>query len=400
MKKDLLFLVHRIPYPPNKGDKIRSYHFLKYLVSEYNVYLGTFIDDPRDWQYTDKLDALCVATHYQGLKPLHAKIKSLQGFITDEALSLPYYKNRAMQHWVEQTIKTHSIKKVLIFSSVMAQFVTPLLQDSNIDMIVDFVDVDSDKWRQYAAKKHGVARWIYQRESSYLFDYEQKIAGQAKSGLFVSEQEADLFKTLAPALSQKIGHINNGVDVDYFSPEQPLTSPYNDDEKALVFTGAMDYWANVDAVIWFATQVFSQLTQDHPNTKFYIVGSKPTKEVEALSKHKNVVVTGAVDDVRPYVAYAALSVAPLRIARGIQNKVLEAMAMGKQVVATSAAMEGIPYDAGLAVSVADDPNVMAKQLDRLLQNNPAIICSEANREFVKTKFSWEQNVRRLSALLE
>lgn len=400
MQKDLLFLVHRIPYPPNKGDKIRSYHFLKYLVSEYNVYLGTFIDDPDDWHYTDKLDALCAKTHYQGLKPLQAKIKSLQSFITGEALSLPYYKNQAMQHWVEQTIKTHSIKKVLIFSSVMAQFVTPLLQDGNIDMIVDFVDVDSDKWRQYAAKKHGVARWIYQRESSCLFDYEQKIAGQAKANLFVSEQEADLFRTLAPALRQKIGHINNGVDIDYFSPEQALTSPYSDNEKVLVFTGAMDYWANVDAVAWFATQVFSQLTKDHPNAKFYIVGSKPTKEVEALSKNKNVVVTGAVDDVRPYVAYATLSVAPLRIARGIQNKVLEAMAMGKQVVATSAAMEGIPYDASLAVSVADDPNVMAKQLDQLLQNNPAIICSEANREFVKTKFSWEQNVRQLSALLE
>lgn len=400
--KDLLFLAHRIPYPPNKGDKIRSYHFLKYLTSKYNVHLGTFIDDPKDWQYTDKLDSLCVETHYVGLNPFQAKIKSLQGLLTAEALSLPYYKNQAMQDWVDNTIKKHSINKVLIFSSVMAQFIIPMLQNGNkhdIEMVVDFVDVDSDKWRQYAAKKKGIARWIYQRESKYLFDYEKKIAEQAKAGLFVSEQEAALFKTLAPTLSEKTGHINNGVDTDYFSPEQTLASPYHDNEEVMVFTGAMDYWANVDAVIWFATNVFSQVIKNYPNVKFYIVGSKPTKEVEELASNKNIVVTGAVDDVRPYVAYAKLAVAPLRIARGIQNKVLEAMAMGKHVVATSAAIEGIPYDESLSVSVSDEADIMIKQLDELLQNNPSAITSNVNRDFVKAKFSWEQNVSQLSALL-
>lgn len=399
--KDLLFLAHRIPYPPNKGDKIRSYHFLKYLSSEYAVHLGAFIDEPKDWQYTDKLDELCVETHFLGLNPLQAKIKSVQGLLMGQALSLPYYKSQAMQEWVEHTIKTYSIKKVLIFSSVMAQFISPEFQHQNeIDMIVDFVDVDSDKWRQYAAKKQGLARWIYQREAKYLFKYEQKIAEQSKISVFVSEQEAALFKALASSLSEKIGHINNGVDTDFFSPEQAFASPYRDDEQVLVFTGAMDYWANVDAVTWFATVVFPQIIKNHPKAKFYIVGSKPTKEVEALASHNNIVVTGAVDDVRPYVAHAALAVAPLRIARGIQNKVLEAMAMGKYVLATSAAMEGIPYDESLAVSVGDDEDVMVKQLDRLLRSDHGVITSNANRNFVKVNFSWEQNVNQLAALLQ
>jgi sugar transferase (PEP-CTERM/EpsH1 system associated) len=398
--KDLLFLAHRIPYPPNKGDKIRSYHFLKYLTSEYDVHLGAFIDDPNDWQYTDKVDALCVETHYLGLNPLQAKIKSVQGLLTGQALSLPYYKNQAMQDWVDNTIKVHSIKKVLIFSSVMAQFIVPMLQRRNdTDVIVDFVDVDSDKWRQYAAKKQGLARWIYQRESKCLFEYEQNIAEQAKASVFVSEQEAALFKTLAPTLSEKIRHINNGVDTDFFSPEQTFASPYRDDEEVLVFTGAMDYWPNVDAVTWFATAIFSQVIKNHPKAMFYIVGSKPSKEVVALASH-NIVVTDAVDDVRPYVAHAALAVAPLRIARGIQNKVLEAMAMGKHVVATSAAMEGIPYDEGLAVSVGDDEDVLLKQLDRLLGSNHSAMTASANRDFVKVNFSWEQNVNQLSALLQ
>lgn len=393
--KNLLFLAHRIPYPPNKGDKIRSFHFLKHLSSKYNVYLGTFIDDKNDWQYTAKVDALCTETHYEVLNSFQSKVKSVQGFLTNEALSLPYYKNQTMQNWVDNTIKTHSIQKVLVFSSVMAQFVETI---ENIDIVVDFVDVDSDKWRQYADKKQGVARWIYQRESKYLLAYEQKIAQLAKSSFFVSAQEAALFKSLTPALSHKIGHINNGVDVDYFSPELQFESFYHREENVIVFTGAMDYWANVDAVTWFANYVFPEILKNNPNVKFYIVGSKPTKDVLALV-NKNVVVTGFVEDVRPYLAYAKCVVAPLRIARGIQNKVLEAMAMGKIVIATSAAFEGIPYNEKLAVSIDDDADEMANKISDYLQTSLTIF-SNANRDFVKEKFSWEQNVNQLSVLLD
>ena len=394
--QDLLFLAHRIPYPPNKGDKIRSYHFLKYLTDAYTVHLGTFVDDSNDWQYTDKLDAICAETCYLGLNPLQAKIKSLQGLLTGEALSLPYYKNQAMQNWVDSTIKTHSIKKVLIFSSVMAQFIK---KTHDVEMIVDFVDVDSDKWRQYARSKKGLGAWIYQRESRYLFNFEKKIAEQAKASFFVSEQEAALFKSLAPKASEKMTHINNGVDTDYFSPEQMFATPYSSNEDVIVFTGAMDYWANVDAVKWFAEDIFSRITKNYPALKFYIVGSRPTKVVEALA-NKTIVVTGAVDDVRPYLAHAKLVVAPLRIARGIQNKVLEAMAMGKYVIATSAAMEGILYSETLDVSVGDEVHVIIKQLEELLQKNSSVTISNNNRDFVTAMFSWEQNVNRLISLIQ
>ncbi|MGZ8189868.1 MAG: TIGR03087 family PEP-CTERM/XrtA system glycosyltransferase [Methylococcaceae bacterium] len=394
--KDLLFLAHRIPYPPNKGDKIRSYHFLKYLAADYTLHLGTFIDDPNDWQYTDKLNDLCADTYYAELNPLTAKIKSLQGLLNAEALSLPYYKNQAFQDWVDKTIKAYSIKNVLIFSSVMAQFIN---DTHDVDMVVDFVDVDSDKWRQYADKKTGFSTWIYQRESEYLFNYEKTIAEKSKVSIFVSEQEAALFKSLAPEFAAKTSHINNGVDAEHFSPELLFESPYSDEDEVLVFTGAMDYWANIDAVSWFAKEIFPELQKKHPRAKFYIVGSKPSKEVMELVNNKNIIVTGAVDDVRPYVAHAKLAVAPLRIARGIQNKVLEAMAMGKYVVATTAAMEGIPYNETLGISIADEAKTIAKQLDELLQNNPSALTVNNNRNFVKSVFSWEQNVRQLSTLL-
>ena len=393
---DLLFLAHRIPYPPNKGDKIRSYHLLKYLTNAYTVHLGAFIDDPNDWKYPDKLDAICAETFYLGLNPFRSKIKSLQGLLTNEALSLPYYKNQAMQDWVNKTINSYSIKKVLIFSSVMAQYIN---ETHDVEMIVDFVDVDSDKWRQYAISKKGLSAWIYKRESKYLFNYEEKTAEQAKASFFVSEQEAALFKSLAPKASEKMTHINNGVDTDYFSPEQMFATPYSSNEDVIVFTGAMDYWANVDAVKWFAEDIFSRFTKNYPALKFYIVGSRPTKVVEALA-NKTIVVTGAVDDVRPYLAHAKLVVAPLRIARGIQNKVLEAMAMGKYVIATSAAMEGILYSETLDVSVGDEVHVIIKQLEELLQKNSSVTISNNNRDFVTAMFSWEQNVNRLISLIQ
>jgi sugar transferase (PEP-CTERM/EpsH1 system associated) len=395
--ENLLFLAHRIPYPPNKGDKIRSYHFLKYLAVEYNVYLGTFIDDANDWQYTNKLDELCVETHYQGLNPLQAKIKSLQGFWNGKALSLPYYKNKVMQNWIDKVIDEQAITKVLIFSSVMAQFIK---KSHQVEMLVDFVDVDSDKWRQYSDSKSGVSRWVYQRESNYLLDYEKQIAEKAKMSFFVSEQEAALFKTLVPQVSDKVTYVNNGVDTEYFSSEQKFISPYPEGEDVLVFTGAMDYWANVDAVKWFAEAVIPSLTESHPKLKFYIVGSRPTKEVQDLAENENIIVTGAVEDVRPYLAHALMAVAPLRIARGIQNKVLEAMAMGKYIIATSAAMEGIPHHENLAVLVADEVDELVKQINSLLEIKPLTIKSNDNREFVKTQFSWQQNVSRLSQMLK
>ena len=161
----------------------------------------------------------------------------------------------------------------------------------------------------------------------------------------------------------------------------------------------MDYWANVDAVKWFAEDVFPHIIKNHPEVKFYIVGSRPAKEVNALAGD-NVVVTGAVDDVRPYLAHAKLAVAPLRIARGIQNKVLEAMAMGKYVVVTSAAMEGIPYRETLDLSVCDEVDAVIKQTEELLPRNSTEMVSKNNRDFVTAMFSWEHNANRLFSLLE
>ena len=389
----LLYLVHRIPFPPNKGDKIRSFHFLNQLRQRYRIHLGAFVDDPEDAKHSEMLSDLCADINLQPLNPMIRRVCSTKGLLTAQALSLPYYSNSSMRHWVNETIRTRGIKKAFIFSSTMAQYV---IGQPGLRSWIDFVDVDSDKWRQYAAKKSGVSRFIYNREAEKLLQYERAISSQAERSFFVSEREADLFKQLSPETADRIDFINNGVDVDYFSPEHARTNPYSKDDPVIVFTGAMDYWANVDAVCWFAKEVMPDILRTMPQAQFYIVGSKPTKEVEALGHLMNIHVTGRVEDVRPYLAHANLVVAPMRIARGIQNKVLEGLSMNKPIVATMAAMEGIEMIEGIDVDVADSPEAFATAALHRLKTSST---HTANRKFVEARFSWESSGEKLLSLL-
>jgi len=394
--KNLLYLVHRIPYPPNKGDKIRSFHFLQALASDYRIYLGTFVDDQQDWQYVDELKDLCQETCFLKLNPQQAKILSLQGLLAGKPLTLPYYYKQKMQHWVDEVIHKNDISKVLVFSSAMAQYIN---DGHAVERFVDFVDVDSDKWRQYAEKKSWPGSWIYKREAKLLFDFEKETAKKSSAGFFVSDQEAQLFNKLAPETNEKITFINNGVDTRYFSPAHSYESPYDPGEQVVVFTGAMDYWANVDAVSWFADQVYPLVLQQLPETKFYIVGSKPTKEVQSLASRPGITVTGAVVDIRPYLACSSLVVAPLRIARGIQNKVLEAMAMNKPVIASPQAIEGIPVNEELDVSIEENLENFAERVCLKLTTDSAHGQQKSNRDFVQERFSWQHSGKKLKELI-
>jgi sugar transferase (PEP-CTERM/EpsH1 system associated) len=393
---DLLYLVHRIPYPPNKGDKIRSYHILRHLSERFRVHLGTFIDDDNDWQYVAQLNSLCASSHILPLRPGYAKLTSLYGLLSGEPLSVRYSRNRSMQGWVNQAICNHAIRKVLVYSSAMAQYVPADMEGLKL---IDFVDVDSDKWRQYASGKHWPLSWIYQREGRTLLQYDRNVAKNFQQSFFVSEAESALFKNLAPESHDRIHFFNNGVDTEYFSPDREYRNPYRIDGPVLVFTGVMDYWANVDAVTWFARSVFPLIRTAVPNARFYIVGSRPTNPVKALEKIAGVSVTGRVDDIRPYLFHAALSVAPLRIARGIQNKVLEAMAMNKPILATSPAMEGIPLSDPVEITVSDDPQCLADQAVRILKESSDRSNRRTNTEFVLMNYSWSSNLKKLDTFL-
>jgi sugar transferase (PEP-CTERM/EpsH1 system associated) len=396
----IVFLVHRIPYPPNKGDKIRSYHLLQALSKQYKVHLGCFVDDALDWEYADKLLPFCESLHCVPLRKSSRYLKGLKAITSGQPITLPYYRSSHMQRWVTQTIAQHAIARALVFSSSMAQYLEGE-RFAHLKRVIDFVDVDSDKWAQYADKKHGLARWVYQREHRTLRRYEHRIAGAFDTCVFVSNEEARLFSNQLPAtLASKVVHLLNGVDTRYFNPSAGFDAPeIRCRSPYLVFTGAMDYWANVDATRWLCQQVWPQLKQLHPALNFYIVGGHPTAEARALERVPGVHLTGRVQDVRPYLHQAELVVAPLQIARGIQNKVLEAMAMGKPIVATSMAMEGIDQCPGLCLTIADSPDDFTTACDLMLKGRypgqPA-----ANRAWVVNRFGWDQTLGPLSALLE
>ena len=395
--EDLLFLAHRIPYPPNKGDKIRSYHLLKYLASHYRVHLGTFIDDVDDWRYVDAVKALCADTCFVKLNPLRARALSLLGLFSGKPLTLTYYRSRDLQRWVRKTVAAHSIQRVVAFSSAMAQFADEYTQ---VRRVMDFVDVDSDKWAQYAASKPWPMNWVYRRESEALLRYERSVAERWDASVLVSNDEADLFRRLVPHTAARVSGISNGVDSEYFSPQHDYANPYPAGGAVLVFTGAMDYWANIDAVVWFACEVFPQVRTQIKDARFYIVGSRPSVEVQALGRRDGVSVTGAVPDVRPYIHYAAAAVAPLRIARGIQNKVLEALSMARPVIATPAAAEGLISRPEQALWVADAAQDYAQRCIALLRGEIAPQVGAAGRRCVIEHYSWTGNLARFSELLE
>ena len=395
MPQKLLYLVHRIPYPPNKGDKIRSYHLLKHLASVYEIHLGAFVDDENDWKYEDEVKQLCKECCLVPMNPKAAKPKSLFGLFKGEALTLPYYRNRALKSWVDRMLKETKMDRIVVFSSAMAQYVS----DAEGVRIMDFVDVDSDKWSQYAEAKPWPLNWLYRREGRLLLHFERRIAESFDASFFVSPHEAALFRSLAPESKNRIHHFNNGVDAEYFSPDRDYANPYREGEEVLVFTGAMDYWPNIDAVTWFSRDIFPLIREEKPHARFYIVGSNPARQVVELKKLAGVNVTGRVNDVRPYLAHARLAVAPLRIARGVQNKVLEAMSMAKPVVASREALEGIQAEIGTDVLAGSDLSATVAAVLAACRGEHAELGPRARARILQA-YDWNRNLARLDAWLD
>lgn len=396
LRTPLLYLVHRIPYPPNKGDKVRSFNILRQLAKRHRVFLGTFVDHPDDAQHIPRLAEWCEESKVIRLDPRREKIASLRGLLTGEALSVPFYRNAELAEWVRAVVKRAGIHEAVAFSGPMAQYLdTPGLTHR----VIDFCDLDSAKWSQYAGDHRWPMSWLYRREGRRLLDFERAAAARAEASVFVTEAEADLFRKVAPELVGKVTAMQNGVDSDFFSPAQGGDSPYPSGGAVIVFTGAMDYWPNVDAVVWFATELLPRVREKVPDARFWIVGMNPTPAVQALAGG-GVVVTGTVPDVRPYLAHADVIVAPLRIARGIQNKVLEAMAMARPVVISSAPATGLAARPGHDCEIAHSGEEFVSRTVTLL-GDVALRCNmgQAAREAVLASYSWSAHLATLEKLL-
>lgn len=392
---ELLFLCHRIPYPPNKGDKIRSFNILRHLARHHVVHLGAFVDDPDDWQHVPALQELCGSVELVALPRRQALLRSASGFLSGEPLGLPYYRNRQLQRWCASRLSgARAVDGVFVFSSTMAQYA---LEARAMPRVLDLCDVDSDKWRQYAQRRSWPMSWVYRREARLLEACERDYANRFDAVLLVSEAEAELFRKIAPAAASRIGALRNGVDTVFFDPSLEFATPFPLEQQTLVFTGAMDYWANADAVEWFAQQVLPLIRQRCAQAQFWIVGSRPSEAVQRLARLPGVTVTGSVPDVRPYMAHARLVVAPLRVARGIQNKVLEALSMARPVIASSAALDGLEGSSTAQVPGtlrADEPQEFARAICQLLLGE-AQLEGSAGRRYVCERYGWQASLAAL-----
>lgn len=405
---NLLYLVHRLPYPPNKGDKVRSYHLLKHLTANHRVFLGTFVDDPDDEQHVETLRALCPDLHVARLQPRWARLRSLGGLLTQQALGLRYYRNTGLQAWVDRVLAENRIEAIVIFSSVMAQYI-PLGSGAALPpVLVDFVDVDSEKWMQYADNHPWPLSWLYRREGERLLAFERHTAAQSRRSFFVTDNEVALFCRLAPECADRVEALSNGVDADFFAPDPTRQSPFTPLSSvnvplaplSLVFTGAMDYWPNIDAVTWFASEVLPLLLPQWPTLRFYIVGRSPPASVLNLAS-STIVVTGTVPDVRPYLQHATLVVAPLRVARGIQNKILEAMAMARPVVASRSCVEAIAAQDGVDLISATEASDFAARIHALLRApEQAAAVGQAGRQRVVQHYSWSAHLGGIDRYLQ
>ncbi len=391
---EVLFLAHRIPFPPNKGDKIRSYNLLRTLSARCTVHLGAFVDDADDWKHAESLRPCCAEFKLVPLRRVPAAARAVLALGGAEPLTVLMYRSAEMQRWVDRILQSRPISTVVVFSSAMARF----LRGSEFAgrTIVDFVDVDSDKWAQYARKARGPLAWLYRREARTLLQFEREVAAGAAASVFVSDAEATLFRTLAPESSARIVSSRNGVDVGYFNPAESFENPYPSGIAAILFSGAMDYRANVDAVDWFAREIFARVRAEIPRAEFYIVGSRPARAVQALAGLEGVTVTGSVPDMRPYLAHAKVAIAPLRTARGVQNKVLEALAMNCPVVATSAAARGLDDAEVPGLVSADGETEFARAVVTQLRDVRGR--GDARREYICKRYDWSTNLAGFLAL--
>jgi sugar transferase (PEP-CTERM/EpsH1 system associated) len=393
----ILFLVHRIPFPPDKGDKIVSFHLLKFLASRYSVHLGAFVDDRNDLKYVSELQRYCAAQHVVHLSPRSARIRSLASFWTGQSLTERYYREPSMAAWVSATLLRNSIAKVVVFSAAMAQYVPP---DADRRIVVDFVDVDSAKWTQYAESRQWPLSAIFRREGNLLLRFERAVAKRSHATVFVTPAEAELFRSLAPESASRVFCVGGGVDDHFFSPQPSLPNPFAADEEPIVFTGAMDYWPNVDAVTWFADQILPLVAHERPKASFHVVGAHPVASVRALARNPRVFVTGRVEDVRPYLQHSRVVVAPMRIARGIQNKVLEGMAMARPVVVSAAAAKALSAIPGRDLDIADGAAEFARKTTAAMDAQRGAAVGAAARARVVADYDWAKNLGAFDSLLQ
>lgn len=396
---EILFLAHRIPFPPDKGDKIRSYRWLAALAARHAVHLGCFIDDAEDCAHVTQLRGLCASLHAVGLPRRKMALRAARGLVLGEALTVSVYRDPGLARWVEERLAAGRIDCILGYSSAMAGYCRPRV-GAGVGRILDFVDVDAEKWRLLSLRSRGLRALLYRCEAARLMVHDRQAMLGFDLATFVSAAEAERFLTLAPEAAGRLRVLRNGVDARFFTPERGTPDPYGAGGPVVVLTGVMNYWPNEEAAIWFATEVLPRLRALTPSLRFAVVGRSPSPRLRRLARLANIEVVGGVPDMRPYLAHATAVVAPLSAGLGVPNKILEGMAMARPVIATPEAVRGLDLEPGRDLLVAGGAEAFAAAVREALAGGARIeaIARQA-RQRVISDYDWDRVERQMQALV-
>jgi len=387
---NVLFICHRIPYPPNKGEKIRAFHIIEYLSKKHKIYLYSLCDSRADLAHAKKLKRYCSLVRLYPISRFLSPPRAAAFLFTGYPLSLAYFFSFRMKRDIKKILANESIDIIFASCSSSAQYALDIKTKMKV---IDFIDADSDKWRNFAKFSKFPLSLIYRLESNRIREWEKRISEIYDVSMVTTEKEREKLEIINPNRKEKIHIINNGIDFDYFMPQGKQSSG-----RALIFTGQMDYLPNVDAVLYFYKKILPLIRKEIPDVVFHIVGRNPSIAIKRLCR--DAIITGYVKDIRDYLGKASVYVAPLRVCHGVQNKILEAMASGLPVVATSEVLQGIDAVPGKELMTGDTPDEFAEGVVELLKNkNKRNFISANARAFVEKNHDWRKNLSQLDKII-
>jgi sugar transferase (PEP-CTERM/EpsH1 system associated) len=386
----IFFVCQRVPFPPDRGDKIATFHEILHLSSKHEVHVFCLADGTGDLANVPGLRDHVASVTAVPVTRSSSRWRSLQALVGGRPLSVAAFDEAALHEAITRRYDEARPDLIIVFSCNVAQYAEHF---AGVPRIMQFHDLDSLKWSQYAERSRFPLKWVYRIEADRLLAYERSIARRFSHALVCTAAEKHDFERCFPGIGVSL--VGNGVDLDYFHSSGTTKRP-----ASLVFTGVMDYFPNVDAVTWFCERILPAVQAQIPDAALTICGSRPSAAVLRLARRRGVTVTGRVPDTRPFLDAAEVFVAPLRVARGVQNKILEALAMGLPCVASSTAWRGTVIPAGDGILVTDDPAEFAERVVRLLKD-PALRAAMAGkaRAAVEANYRWADQMTALDRVI-
>lgn len=386
-KLDILFFQTDFPYPLNSGGRLRTFHLLKELSKTNNISMISFADSSVTAADIHAMEQNCSDVVPIRFIRKHSIIRMVKSILTGTPYKVLQYSSAAFADAVCDLIGRKKFDVVFSEHPYLAQYIP-----GDAKCVITQKDEMMATIMKRTAKSGNFFMRLYARTQwRKMWNHETELFKRYRVFIAINREEQQLVSALIPGI--KTAYIPNGVDSEYYAQGR---APRTDGTPDIVFTGVFSYYPNEQAALYFGDEILPRIRKQRPNARFIIVGKEPGRNVLRLGKKSEIMVTGYVEDVRPYLGNASVVVAPLLIGGGTRNKILEAFAMGKPVVSTSLGCEGLDVENGKHLLIADTPQEFAEAVLKLLdQPDLARRLGEQGRRLVETEYRWEAIGRRL-----